>query len=39
MKTAPTKLAEVYSTLKQTVGLALIWVGLNRKNLELLCLF
>jgi hypothetical protein len=36
MKTAPTKLTTVYTTLQQTVGLALIWlVGLNRKKLEL----
>jgi hypothetical protein len=36
MKTAPTKLTTVYTTLQQKVGLALIWLfGLNRKKLEL----
>ena len=36
MKTAPTKLTTVDTTLQQTVELALIWlVGLNRKKLEL----
>jgi hypothetical protein len=41
MKTAPTKLITVYTTLQQRVGLALIWlVGLNRKKLELyVCVF
>jgi hypothetical protein len=33
MKTAPTKLTTIYTTLQQTVGMALIWlVGLNTKN-------
>jgi hypothetical protein len=40
MKTVLTKLTTVYTTLKQTVGLTLIWlVGLNRKKLELACFF